>query len=133
MVNMSRGSLAKKTGVNPETIRYYESIRLMPDPPRTTRGHRIYRELHQKRLAFIHRCRELGFTIDELRELLSLVDGGNYSCAEVLQSTQAHIDRISSKISDLNKIKRTLSSISNKCSGENVPDCPIIEALWKAP
>ncbi len=133
MTHLSRGLLAKKTGVNIETIRYYENIALMPNPPRTAGGHRIYDQVLLKRLTFIRRCRELGFTIEELRNLLGLVDGGDYSCAEVLQNTEAHIDRIRGKIKDLKKMENTLKAISDKCSREDVPDCPIIEALWQAP
>ena len=133
MTHLSRGLLAKKTGVNIETIRYYENIALMPNPPRTAAGHRTYDQVLLKRLTFIRRCRELGFTIEELRNLLGLVDGGDYSCAEVLQNTEAHIDRIRGKIKDLKKMESTLKAISDKCSGEDVPDCPIIEALWQAP
>jgi len=133
MAHLSRGVLAKKTGVNIETIRYYEKIALMPDPPRTAGGHRSYNKSLLKRLSFIRRCRELGFTIEELRDLLELVDGGEYSCADVLQSTQAHLDRIRGKIRDLKKMEKTLKIISSKCSGTNVPECPIIEALWQPP
>jgi len=133
MTYLSRGLLAKKTGVNIETVRYYEKIALMPDPPRTAGGHRSYDQSLLKRLSFIRRCRELGFTIEELRDLLELVDGGDYSCAEILQSTEAHLDRIRGKIRDLKKMEKTLKTISSKCSGTNVPACPIIEALWQAP
>ena len=131
MSNLSRGSLAKKTGVNSETIRYYENIDLMPDPPRTAGGHRIYDQLLLKRLSFIRRCRELGFSIDEIRNLLELVDGGDYSCAEVLQRAIAHLEQIKGKIKDLKRMETTLKDISIKCSGKDVPNCPIIDALWR--
>ncbi|MFT5139825.1 MAG: MerR family mercuric resistance operon transcriptional regulator [Lysobacterales bacterium] len=133
MDHISRGQLAKKTGVNIETVRYYENIALMPNPLRTVGGHRTYDQDSLKRLTFIRRCRELGFTIDELRELLELVDGGDYSCAEVLQSTVQHLGRIRGKIKDLRKMEKTLRAISDRCSGKNVPDCPIIETLWQRP
>lgn len=116
-----------------ETIRYYEKIGLMPDPPRTLGGHRIYDQLLLKRLSFIQRCRKLGFTINEIRELLELVVGGDYSCAEVLENTRAHLDRIKYKIRELKKMERTLKSISSHCSGKDVPECPIVEELWQAP
>ncbi len=116
-----------------ETIRYYEKIGLMPDPPRTLGGHRIYDQLLLKRLSFIQRCRKLGFTINEIRELLELVDGGDYSCAEVLESTQAHIDRIRIKIKELRVMEKTLKAISSQCSGKDVPECAIVEELWQEP
>lgn len=133
MIHFSRGSLAKKTGVNIETIRYYEKIGLMPDPPRTSGGHRVYDESFLNRLRFIRRCRELGFTIVELRELLAMVEAGDYSCAEVLENTRAHLERIKNKIKDLKKMEKTLKAISARCSGKDVPDCPIIEDLWRTP
>ncbi len=131
-LNLSRGLLAKRTGVNIETIRYYEKIGLLPEPPRTAGGHRIYDESLLKRLSFVRRCRELGFSLDELRGLLELVDGGSYSCAEVLESVQAHLQRINGKIRDLRKMQKTLRELSNQCTGEDVPGCPIVEVLWQA-
>lgn len=130
---LTRGSLANKTGVNAETIRYYEKAGLMPDPPRTTGGHRLYDESLVRRLFFIRRCRELGFTLDEVRELLNLVDEDDYTCADILQNAKAHITKIRGKIRDLRKMENTLKTISSQCSGEDVPECPIIEALWKVP
>ncbi len=131
-LQLSRGSLAKQTGVNIETIRYYENIGLMPEPPRTSGGHRIYDESLLKRLSFLRRCRELGFSLDELRGLLELVDGGSYSCAEVLESVQAHLQRINGKIRDLKKMQATLRELSKQCTGDDVPGCPIVEVLWRA-
>ena len=130
---LTRGSLANKTGVNAETIRYYEKAGVMPDPPRTTGGHRLYDESLVRRLFFIRRCRELGFTLDEIRELLKLVDGDEYTCADVLQNTKAQIAKVRGKIRDLRKMESTLKTISSQCSGKDVPECPIIEALWQAP
>ena len=128
--DFSRGELAKETGVNLETIRYYEKAGLMPDPPRTESGYRIYNRSHLKRLSFIRRCRELGFTLGEVRRLLELVDGESYTCAEVLDRTLTHLTEIRSKIRDLQKMQRTLQKISKQCSGEDVPECPIVEVLW---
>jgi len=130
---LTRGSLANKTGVNAETIRYYEKAGVMPDPPRTAGGHRLYDESLVRRLFFIRRCRELGFTLYEVRELLKLVDEDEYTCADILQNTKAQITRIRGKIRDLRKMETTLKTMSSQCSGEDVPECPIIEALWQAP
>ena len=130
---LTRGSLANKTGVNAETIRYYEKAGVMPDPPRTAGGHRLYDESLVRRLFFIRRCRELGFTLDEVRELLKLVDEDEYTCADVLLNAKAQITRIRGKIRDLRKMETTLKTISSQCSGEDVPECPIIEALWQVP
>lgn len=129
---ITRGKLASMTDVNPETIRYYETQGLMPAPPRSGGGHRLYGQSHVKRLSFIRRCRELGFNLDEIRGLLELVDGGAYTCSEVLDQTRDHIADIRSKIRDLRKMERSLLDMASQCSGRDVPDCPIVEKLWNA-
>ena len=129
-IEYSRGTLAKLSGVNSETIRYYESIDLMPEPPRTDGGHRIYDESHLKRLSFIRRTRELGFTLKEVRALLELVDGDSYTCGEIRDRTVAHLDDVTQKIRDLQKMQRTLKSMASKCDGGQVPECQIIDRLY---
>ena len=131
-MRMSRGELANQTGVNSETIRYYEKITLMPNPARSAGGHRLYDQSHLKRLSFIRRSRELGFSLREIRELLQLVDGGDYTCAEVRDRTVVHLDDVSRKIRDLQKMQKTLKSMASKCDGGLVPDCPIVDALFTA-
>ena len=123
------GALSKQTGVIIETIRYYEHEGLMPAPPRTSGGHRSYSEDHLKRLTFIRRSRELGFSMAEIRGLLALVDGGSYTCGEVKSLTLEHAESVRSKISDLRRIRRILLDISSRCEGGSVPECPIIDAL----
>jgi MerR family transcriptional regulator, mercuric resistance operon regulatory protein len=127
---LSRGSLATETGVNSETIRYYEKIGLMPEPMRSSGGHRVYDEAQIKRLSFIRRSRELGFTLQEIRELLELVDGGSYTCAEVRDRTISHLADVSDKIRDLQKMQRSLETMAAKCNGDLVPECPIVEELY---
>ncbi|MEZ5462982.1 helix-turn-helix domain-containing protein [Dokdonella sp.] len=127
---LSRGALASRSGVNSETIRYYENIGLMPDPSRSSGGHRLYKQEHVKRLSFIRRTRELGFTLKEIGGLLTLVDGGDYTCAEVRDRTLSHLNDVTRKIRDLQKMQRTLKSISSKCDGGLVPECPIVDALY---
>jgi len=126
---LSRGTLAQRSGVNSETIRYYETISLLPKPDRSAGGHRVYREADLQRLTFIRRCREMGFSLKEIRGLLSLVDGEQVSCKQVKNVADEHLMDIRAKISDLKKIERTLSTLSASCSGKEVPECPIIEAL----
>ena len=126
---LQRGALARRTGCNLETIRYYEKIRLLPEPPRTEGGHRAYDATHERRLRFILRARELGFTIEEIRGLLGLVDGGNYTCAEVREMTLHHLADVRAKIADLQRLKRTLAQTVAACSGDQVPDCTVIDAL----
>lgn len=123
------GWLSGQTGCNIETIRYYERIGLMPAPPRTEGGHRLYDEEHARRLTFIRRSRELGFTLEDVRGLLGLVDGGNYTCSEVKALTLGHRREVREKIADLRRLERTLGQISAQCEGGSIPDCPIIDAL----
>jgi len=132
-VKITRGALAKRTGCNIETIRYYEQIGLMPDPPRSEGGHRQYDDEHLRRLTFVCRARELGFTIEEVRGLLGLVDGGDYSCAEVKALTLQHVRDIHQKILDLQRIEHVLQAIAAQCADGTVPECPVIDALFRSP
>ena len=130
--HLSRGALARKSGVNAETIRYYEKSGLVQDPPRSAGGHRLYGPVHVQRLSFIRRCRELGFSLDEIRNLLGLVDGGDYTCAEVLEVAKGHIADVRSRIRDLKLIEKALLQMTSQCSGKQTRECAILNALWKA-
>jgi MerR family mercuric resistance operon transcriptional regulator len=123
------GALSAQTGVNIETIRYYEREGLLPHPPRTAGGHRSYSEDHLKRLTFIRRSRELGFSMAEIRDLLALVDGRSYTCGEVKALTLEHAKSVRRKIADLQRMDRMLVKIASGCEGGTVPECPIIDAL----
>ena len=123
------GELSRRAGVKIETIRYYEKSGVMPNPPRTLAGYRMYNENHLKRLMFVRRCRQLGFTMFEIQDLLGLVDTRAYTCGEIQALTLEHADTVSQKIRDLKRLESTLRQISSECSGEKVPQCPIIDAL----
>ena len=123
------GALSTATGVNIETIRYYEKIGLMPAPPRTDGRQRIYDGSHLKRLTFIRRSRELGFSLDQVRELLGLVRGHDLTCGQVKSMTDGHVADIRRKVKDLKRLERVLSQLSSQCCGEAVPDCPILDVL----
>lgn len=125
------GTMSGQTGCKVETIRYYERIGLLPDPPRSEGGHRIYGLEHLKRLTFIRRGRELGFTLDEIRTLLGLVDGGNYTCGEVRELTLEHLQETRKKIADLRRLEKSLAAIAAQCEGGSVPECPVIDALFE--
>jgi len=122
------GALSEQTGVNVETIRYYEREGLLPSAPRTAGGHRVFDHAHLRRLIFIRRSRELGFSGTEVRTLLGLVDGG-YTCGEVRDLTLRHLVSVRAKIADLRHLEKTLTTISSKCEGGDTPDSPIVEAL----
>lgn len=126
---LQRAALARRTGCNLETIRYYEKIGMLPDPPRTAAGYRVYQEDHVARLRFVLRARELGFSIEEIRGLLDLVDRGNQTCAEVKERTERHLTDVRSKIADLKRIERVLAATAAHCSGEEVLECPVLDAL----
>lgn len=123
------GVLSTETGVNIETIRYYEKIGLMPAPPRSQGRQRVYDSAHLKRLTFIRRSRELGFSLDEIRDLLGLERGHALTCAEVRQLTQQHVADIRAKVKDLRRLERVLNDLAARCHGKKVPDCPILDAL----
>jgi MerR family mercuric resistance operon transcriptional regulator len=127
------GNLSKQSGVNIETIRYYEKIGVMPAPGRNAGGFRIYEPDHLKRLSFVRRGRQLGFSLDEIRSLLRLVDGHGYTCAEVHALMLSHLAEIRRKIRDLRRLQRAMAEMAARCSGESVPECPIVDALFDAP
>lgn len=127
---MKIGALSKQANCKIETIRYYEKIGLLLEPARTEAGYRSYGESHLKRLVFIRRSRELGFTIEEIRALLRLVDGSDYTCGDIRAIAIEHLADIRNKIADLKKLEKTLSQIASQCSDNAVPECPIIDALF---
>ena len=126
---LRRAELARRTGCNLETVRYYEKIGMMPDPPRTAAGYRVYGSDHVSRLKFILRARELGFSIEEIRGLLDLVDGGDQTCAEIKERTERHLSNVRTKIADLRRIEIVLAAAAARCSGGGVPDCAVLETL----
>ena len=132
---LTRGKLATRTGCNIETIRYYETIGLLPAPARTESGYRTYDDEHLRRLNFVQHAKSLGFSSEKIKGLLELTDSdGHHTRADVKSLTEAHIDEIASKISDLQKIKRRLILISSFCDGSDkgADTCPILESLFDA-
>jgi MerR family mercuric resistance operon transcriptional regulator len=127
----SIGALSTRSGVHIETIRYYEKIGIVPAPARSAGGYRIYGADHVRRLHFIRRGRELGFSLDELRGLLHLVDGQTYTCREVHALTVEHLAAIHQKIADLQRLEQVMSDMAKQCKGDQVPECPIIDALFE--
>jgi MerR family transcriptional regulator, mercuric resistance operon regulatory protein len=123
------GELSRLTGVNIETIRYYEKIKMLRPPPRTEGGRRVYGPTETRVLAFIRRGRELGFGLDDIRALLALGAPGKASCADVREIAAHHLGDIRSKIDDLRKLERLLAKTINQCSGSSAPDCPVVDIL----
>lgn len=129
--DLTIGRLGERTGCHIETIRYYERIGLLAPPLRTGGGHRIYGDRDVKRLNFVRRSRELGFTLDEIRTLLGLVDRGRYTCAEVRGVALRHLAQIRDKIADLRRLEKTLADTAARCTGGKVPSCPIVDTLFR--
>jgi len=126
------GQLAKKANCKVETVHYYEKTGLMPEPPRTEGGHRTYNISHAKRLNYIRRSRELGFTIEQIKELLLFIDEPDHYCGEVKAMAMLQARNVQKKINDLEKLKLALNKMVHQCQGESLPTdmCPIIDALY---
>jgi MerR family transcriptional regulator, mercuric resistance operon regulatory protein len=123
------GELSRLTGVHIETIRYYERVKMLPKPPRTTGGRRTYDQTHMRVLAFIRRSRELGFSPDEVRALLRLGGPGKAPCRQVRDIALDRINDIRAKIADLRKLERLLAKTVAKCTGTTAPECPVLDIL----
>jgi DNA-binding transcriptional MerR regulator len=127
---LSIGKLAAAAGVKVVTIRYYEQEGLMPVPPRTEGNYRSYEAEDIRRLKFIRRLRDLGFTVDQVRELLRLSSEEGQPCAAVDRLTREHLGDVEAKIHDLQRLASELRRLSRRCRGGGlIADCRIIEAL----
>lgn len=129
MANLSIGELAKRTLTKVETIRYYERIGLLPEPARTEGNYRSYNDVQLGRLSFIRRARNLGFSLDQVRELLDLADQRERSCDAVDMIAGQHLVEIERKIADLTALRDELSDMIGRCGRGTVADCRIIETL----
>jgi MerR family mercuric resistance operon transcriptional regulator len=125
------GELSHLTKVNIETIRYYERIAIMPKPDRTGGGNRQYNHEQLKRLSFIKSCRNLDFSLAEIRALLDMVDHNDFTCGEVHKMTISHLATIKTKLANLKRLEKTLNKMASECSKGDVPECPVIDALFE--
>lgn len=124
------GQVAQRGGVNLQTVRYYEREGLLPQPPRLPSGYRLFSEDAVRRVRFIKRAQELGFTLAEIRDLLSLRIDHERQSAEVRILAQAKIADIEKKIRTLQAMKTTLTHLTDRCSGHGpASECPILESL----
>ncbi|MBL1320424.1 MAG: helix-turn-helix domain-containing protein [Methylophaga sp.] len=126
------GQLAQRAKCKVETVHYYEKSGLMPEPPRTEGGHRLYALSDVKRLNFIRRCRELGFSIKQIKDLLKFIDEPNHYCGEVKAMATLQARDIQQKINDLQRLQSGLNEMIIQCKGEGftIDNCPIIDALY---
>ncbi|MBV8442723.1 MAG: helix-turn-helix domain-containing protein [Hyphomicrobiales bacterium] len=130
---LSIGELSRRTGVNVETIRYYERIKVVAAPPRTASGRRVYGPAETRTIAFVRRSRELGFTLDEVRALLALSAGdGQGACAEAREIAARHLAKVRAKIADLKAMQGVLADAVRRCDTGKTPGCPLIETLSRA-
>jgi len=127
---LSIGELSRRAGVHIETIRYYERIKMLPAPPRTSSGRRIYGPAETQTLSFIRRSRELGFTLDQIRALLALsAKNGQAACAEVRELAAHHLAEVRAKIADLRVMESLLCDAVRRCDTNKPPGCPLIDSL----
>ncbi|CAB3783811.1 MerR family transcriptional regulator [Pararobbsia alpina] len=124
----SIGALSSLSGVNIETIRYYERVKLLAAPARSSNGYRCYDHSAAERLTFVRRGRELGFTVDEIRRLLELADNPDRPCADADQMVLAHLENIEGRIRDLQRMRKALREIS-RCAGTTAADCRLVRTL----
>jgi MerR family copper efflux transcriptional regulator len=132
MKSLTIGHLAREAGINLETVRYYERQGLLPKPPRSAFGYRLFPSEAARRLRFIQRAKELGFSLREIQELLSLRVSPTTKSAEIRARAEAEIADIEAKIRSLERMKKTLRNLTKSCAGCGpVAECPILESLDK--
>lgn len=129
---MRIGELARITQTKTETIRFYEKEGLLPGATRTAANYRTYGKEHGQRLSFIRRARDLGFRLDDVRELLALADDRSRPCGAVDKITTRHLEQIDAKIADLGKMRAELNRMLTTCKQGTIEDCRIIETLGPA-
>jgi DNA-binding transcriptional MerR regulator len=132
---MRIGALARRTGTNVPTIRYYESIGLLAKAPRQEGNQRLYTEGDVERLTFIRRCRDFGFSVEQVRSLAALGRDRSRSCLELRDVAASHLDDIHTRIRELQRLARSLEAFvetcGTACAGGAGPDCTIIADLSK--
>jgi Cu(I)-responsive transcriptional regulator len=128
-VSMNIGQAAKASGVSAKMIRHYESVGLFPEASRTDAGYRQYTDKEIHTLRFIRHSRDLGFSIEQIRELLGLWQNRRRPSRQVRALAQAHIEELEDKLKEIQAMKATLEHLVHCCHGDERPDCPIIDTL----
>jgi Cu(I)-responsive transcriptional regulator len=123
------GELARQTGTKAETIRYYEKIGLLGVPMRSAGNYRAYSEADAQRLRFVRRSRELGFSIEQIRELMAFSSHGQSDCSTVDNVVKSHVEDIEGKIRDLQALRNELTRMIGSCPGGSIAECRILDAL----
>ncbi|MEH6469708.1 MAG: helix-turn-helix domain-containing protein [Halopseudomonas sp.] len=125
----SIGQMAAAGHCKVQTLRYYEQIGLLPVPARNEGNQRIYTQKQMDRLGFIRHSRELGFSLDQVREILALTDDPSHSCDEVDYIARKHLQEVESRIKRLRSMQQELKRMINRCDGKQISDCRIVETL----
>jgi MerR family transcriptional regulator, copper efflux regulator len=126
---MNIGTVARKSGVPPKSIRYYESIGLIHPAVRRANGYRTYSLADMRTLNFIKRARSLGFSVEEVRDLLDLWQDKTRTSAAVKALALRHLEALDSKIAELEAMRKAVADLVKRCRGDDRPDCPILEDL----
>lgn len=126
---MNIGQASKASGISQRMVRHYEKIGLIPPPPRRESGYRDYSNADIHRLRFIANARDLGFSIEDIRQLLNLWNDVARSSAEVKALAMTRADELQRKAAALEAMRRTLVELADRCHGDDRPDCPIIGSL----
>lgn len=129
---MNIGEVGKRTGVSTKMIRYYESIDLIRETERTDSGYRTYGENDVHTLNFIKRARKLGFSLDQIRDLLSLWQDAGRASADVKRIALEHVSELDQRIRELTEMRDTLHHLARACGGNDMPECPILQNLATA-
>ncbi|CAN5260801.1 Cu(I)-responsive transcriptional regulator [soil metagenome] len=130
---MNIGEVGKRTGVSAKMIRYYESIDLIKQSRRTDAGYRTYGENDLHTLHFIKRARKLGFSLEQIRDLLSLWQDAGRASADVKAIASGHVNDLDVRIAELTEMRDTLRHLAHACGGNNLPECPILQSLATPP
>lgn len=130
---MNIGAVARTSGVSAKMIRHYENIGLIRASSRTLAGYRQYHVRDVHLLGFIRRARDLGFSLDQIKQLLSLWDDPERASADVKRLAEAHITDLDARITALTEMRSTLVTLAHACHGDHRPDCPILQGLGKPP
>ncbi len=128
---MTIGQLARQSNLTPRAIRYYEEVGLIQPPVRTESNYRLFDSESAERLRFISKCRALGFSLAEVRDLLGMMGDPEHTCAQVKQFTMHHLELVDAKLQQLMDVRRSLTKYLSRCTGQDISECPVLDFLKK--